>query len=651
MSTSTCSQHEWNSLKRNVLTDTHPLFSFVCGGVSSRDKPGGWPAEQHTYIHGQVRMTCESRIYTESDCIEWRVVLKNMGSQNSPVLEDLLPLDLALEVPPGGIPSVFSSSGCGDEMFMINSVVLQPGTNVRLSNKGGGKTGQNLPFFNVDIGGRGIMGAVGWPGRWMIEIERQPTGLIALRAGLEKARLLLRPGEAIVLPSILLMFWEGDRLAAHNRWRQHLLAHHSPVCAGEPIRHLLCLGTWGGMKTGHHLSLIETVRQKQLPFDCYWIDAGWYGPEHETEEYQSLLTEDWFFYVGDWRANQAVHPRGLRPISDAAHAAGMKFLLWFEPERAVVTSPLVREHSEWFFKRINEDSLVGRTCHWRCFNFGIPEARQWMTDWIGNRIEELGIDVFRQDCNFWPADSWDDEDGAERVGMSEIRYVEGLLAFWDKLRARFPHLVLDIVQRRDLASISRGLDLTRSDPEVMPHADPRISQVALHCLSYWTPLSGTGTTPRPGQDYDTLSALSPSLVMGLFRGLSDVPVIPEPPADYPWDWLRRILETERRAWPFLLGDYYPLLAPTVSTEHWSACQFHRPDLDAGLVLTFRRQESPYVKALFPLCGLSLHGQYYFSSHAELNSRVLDAEALTQRGLEVELDRRGCAVWFYEKVRE
>ena len=45
-----------------------------------------------------------------------------------------------------------------------------------------------------------------------------------------------------------------------------------------------------------------------------------------------------------------------------------------------------------------------------------------------------------------------------RVGISEIRYVEGLIAFWDELKRRFPHLLFDIVQRRDLTSLGRTLD-------------------------------------------------------------------------------------------------------------------------------------------------------------------------------------------------
>ena len=86
-------------------------------------------------------------------------------------------------------------------------------------------------------------------------------------AGIERADPSLHSGEAISLPTVLLMFWEGDRMAAHNRFRQHILKCHSPTCSGEPAPDLLACATWDGMKTHNHLRLIEALRQHRAPFD------------------------------------------------------------------------------------------------------------------------------------------------------------------------------------------------------------------------------------------------------------------------------------------------------------------------------------------------------------------------------------------------
>lgn len=559
---------------------------------------------------GSVGVECERKAIPESDCVEWTLCLRNKGKSDTPLLSDLRSLDLVLAPLEGGTKPVIHSvcgSSNGDAPFALRRAVPARGTTWRISNPGGGKNGalpgDCLPFLNLDLGDRGLFAGLGWPGRWMLAVEHREDGTLRITGGIEKADLALHPGEAISLPSVLLMFWEGDRTAAHNRFRQHILKHHSPTVNGKPAPDLLACATWGGMKTHNHLRLIETLKEHGSPFDCYWVDAGWYGEDHETEEYQSLKTEDWCFHVGDWKPNAMVHPKGLKPISDAAHAAGMKFLLWFEVERAIESAPWVQQHPEWYFKKRNPHQFLGRDIAPRIFNFGHPEAWQAMTEQIARQIEDNGIDVFRQDCNTWLSHAWDEEDTPGRIGMSEIRYVEGLIAFWDELKRRFPHLLFDIVQRRDLTSLDRTLDMSRADHEFLPSTDPVSSQGAQCGLSHWTPLSGTAAFGA-GNDYKCLSGLSSSFGTALFPAIGYDPVSVEPPADYPWDWLKRMLDIHRRARPFFRGDFYPLLEHVHSNQCWGAMQFHRADLGAGMVVVYRRPESPYTRAQFKLQGMA-----------------------------------------------
>jgi len=593
-------KRDWGFWRHAALCDGVVPYSFKFGG---QRYDGAHPLSGRD----SVGVECERTLFPESGCVEWTLGFRNTGAENTALLSELRSLDLALSPPAdGGRTTIHAVRGCGngDQPFVLEHVVSERGKTLRIGNPGGGKTGWYLPFLCLDFGGHGLFCGMGWPGRWTLAVEHREDVSLCLTGGIERAELSLYPGEAISLPTVLLMFWEGDRLAAHNRFRQHILKFHSPAVSGKPASNLLACGTWGGMKTHNHLRLIQALRQHQAPFDCYWIDAGWYGAAHETEEYQSLKTEDWFFHVGDWRPNPIVHPDGLKPVSDAAHAAGMKFLLWFEVERAIESSPWVSEHPDWYFRKRNASTLCGRTCHWRVFNFGNPEARQAMTDHMARLIADNGIDVYRQDCNVGLSECWDTHDTPGRIGMAEIRYVEGLLAFWDELKKRFPHLLFDIVQRRDLTSLSRSLDMSRADHEFLPHTDPISSQGAQYGLSHWTPLSGTGLPYRPGQDYVCLSGLSSSFVTGIFPGISYEPVRVESPADYPWDWLRRMLGIYRRARPFFRGDFYPLIEHVHSNQLWGAMQFHRADLGAGMVVVYRRPDSPFVTARFQLRGIA-----------------------------------------------
>ena len=48
----------------------------------------------------------------------------------------------------------------------------------------------------------------------------------------------------------------------------------------------------------------------------------------------NFLCADFNCSLGDWIPNPAFYPHGMKPVADAAHAAGMRMMLWFEVERA-----------------------------------------------------------------------------------------------------------------------------------------------------------------------------------------------------------------------------------------------------------------------------------------------------------------------------
>ena len=63
----------------------------------------------------------------------------------------------------------------------------------------------------------------------------------------------------------------------------------------------------------------------------------------------------------------------------------MKFLMWFEPERATDNAPIVKEHPEYFHRMKNNPSP-----YIYLLDLGNPDARQWA-------IQEVcrNIDVWR----------------------------------------------------------------------------------------------------------------------------------------------------------------------------------------------------------------------------------------------------------------
>ena len=672
-------------LQEHLLNSKSQLpFSFVYGRQSSEALLKAWPETaamrqldagrtEHTLVWTdpktglQVRLTAVE--YAGSPVVEWTEYFRNEGKQDTSILEDVQPLDLSLPLTGSGIPMILYSNGCGGmDTYALHKYSLNQLDRLRLSNEGGGKTVTTIPFFDIQTGGGGLIGAVGWPGQWAISMSRPTEGAIVVRAGMEKTHLSLHPGEEIRTPQILVLPWNGDGMDAHNLLRRHILKYHTPQYDGKPVVLPISHGGWGGMTTSTSLRLLDQITQENIGFENFWMDAGWYGTDRPVEEFQVFGREDWFLYAGDWRVNKVPHPNGLRPISDAVHAKGMKFLLWFEPERAVVGTPLTIEHPEWFIgeEQTNFEGNDARPLvKFRLFNFGNPAARQFMIDSMSDLITKEGIDIFRQDCNFAPAPFWSQSESIDRQGITQIRYVEGLLEFWDGLRRQHPQLILDIVQRGDLESISRAVDLSRADYPVSPDADPIGNQLSTEGLAYWRPHYGTILQMRPRDNYHFRSGFAPGLSFALFNAAGTKDQIGSfIPADFPFDWLRTQVEQLKRVRPYYYGDYYPLLPCSVNTDcvagagdersaafEWAAWQFNRPEEGDGMVQAFRREKSEDAAKDIRLRGLDTAASYEVTNLDAGVPKTVTGKDLMQKGLHVEVaEEPGAAIIHYKKVR-
>lgn len=74
----------------------------------------------------------------------------------------------------------------------------------------------------------------------------------------------------------------------------------------------------------------------------------------------------------------------------------------------------------------------------RLFNLGDPAARQFLTDFLDERIKQWRVDIYRNDFNFDPLPYWQHLDTADRQGIAEMKYLEGLYTLWDELHDATP---------------------------------------------------------------------------------------------------------------------------------------------------------------------------------------------------------------------
>ena len=66
------------------------------------------------------------------------------------------------------------------------------------------------------------------------------------------------------------------------------------------------------------------------------------------------------------------------------------------------------------------------------------------------------------------------------------------------------------------------------------------------------------------------------------------------PEDYPRDLLRQAIAEGQRIRKYYQGDFYVLSEVTLNPRDWCIMQYHRPQEQDGMVMAFRRDQSPYV---------------------------------------------------------
>ena len=645
-------------------------FSFVYGGKPSaellrewpvviRSTPGACGETVHQKIWrdpaGGLECRLELRTFAAYPVAEWVVYFKNAGTADTPILENLQALDVAWRaVAPktdsgGGEVTLFRSVGsvCKINDFEYLEETVSPGRELAMACVGGRSSDPWLPFWNLRLGGAlGVITAIGWTGQWAAGVRNGGDAGVRTWAGMEKTHLRLHPGEEIRTPRIAQCFWEGDVQEGYNLWRRFLLEHHVPRVNGEPIQAPLTIAHWGGMKTAGHLERLAKYQEQGLTHDFYWVDAGWYGlnSTYSPDEFSG----DWAIHTGDWRVNPKAHPQGLKPLGEAVRKAGMPLMLWVEPERANGGTHWPEQHPEWFLGKTAEKGAT------LLLDLGNPAARRAATELVSNLITETSAGCYRQDFNMDPLPYWRANDAEDRQGMTEIRHIEGLYAFWDELLTRHPGLIIDNCssggRRIDLEMISRSIPMWRSDWQCGRDNDPIGGQVHGMGLSYWIPLHGTGTynsmaVKERCSSYRVRSNMGPSFMLSAFP-YESTPIA----ADYPWDWFRQMVRDFRRAQPLFRGDYYPLTAARPDMAQWAVYQMHRPDLQEGFLMALRRNASPWTSARFPLRGLALEAEYELTDADTDQAWRATGAALAKDGVEIALPERDTSrLIFYRRL--
>ncbi len=605
--------------------------------VTYRDKKSGFAVQ------------VEALAFQDYPAVEWVLRFTNTADQDSALLEQVHALDLAI-------------TATGEHEFVLNhlrgsqesredfaplSHILWACAEKRLSSIGGRSSDGrdalrddgSMPVFEVNYDGATLICAVGWSGQWAASLKRDKARTLTVQAGMELTKLKLLPGESIRTARILLFFRHGEPEAARNAYRRLMVDQYTPKINGQTVQCPIAacgFRLFKGNDVDEHnqTAWIRQYVNCGLEVEAYWLDAGWYEG-----------VGDWVIDCGNWTPKAKSFPRGLQPITDEVRKHDLGFVLWFDPERVVFDTWLHQNHPDWLLMP-NDEILRKRSPLFRkpeaLLDLGNREAWQWLVDHVSSMISQYGITVYRHDVNINPLEYWRAADAPDRQGISEIRHIEGLYAFWDELLRRHPGLMIDNCasggRRIDLETCSRSVALWRTDHNYEPEA----AQSHTLGINRYIPISAAGmyrglNCATATDAYTIRSFFASGLVVGW-----------DPDAEgFSLEQAKARLREQKQLRDLFLGDFYALTSHSTASDVWCAYQFHRPDLKKGAAFFFRRPQSPHPMARFSLRCLKENKRYALCWLDGGQTEEATGRALQDEGLAVELPvPSSCAVVSY-----
>lgn len=466
-----------------------------------------------------------------------------------------------------------------------------------------------FPYFDFVHGDGGTLMALGWAGTWSAGfLGTGSTTVVMAQTGLGFNAALL-PGERVRTGLVVLLPYEGrDADHATNLWRAWFQKYNMPKAnlkgeAIQPFSTMCFAGDTGLPNSDGSISersttwkrTLDKLKAENIVPDFRWFDAGWY-----CDPAGRSVPTDWWGTVGTWEIDREKWPgSSFRESNEACHAAGMKVLTWFEPERVTHLDDLVKNYG---YKRAWGVQTGGCITS----NIGDEECLAWTLNRITRMLDEHAVDLYREDNNSDPATAWrilDARDaaasGLPRTGVNENKCIQGHYKLWDGILAyctshgkcAFLDSCASGGGRNDIESMRRGVPFMRSDFD-RTTIPMRLSQS--WGFNKWVPFHGSSTKDTVGQLDDSKGRGSDAyIVRASYLPIYNYGEAVSHRPDLDFDLLRRNLAEWRSVSHLLTRDFYTLTPwhGTTFQEGWTVYAYDAPDLGESIVLAFRMEQA------------------------------------------------------------
>jgi len=466
----------------------------------------------------------------------------------------------------GGTPSLFwvdnFTWGHADTAFQTNGTSLKPGSRA-VFNTGPFGTGAAWFALRGTNGGDGLLGGWEWSGTGQFEFEADPAapGVVSVGMGLAPGHFthVLAPGDSVTVPAGFVGIYTGGWDGAAATTRRLVEGRYAPPLPDASF-------PWVGVDTWGYGSGIDEVlihdlidRSADLGAETFTLDAGWMER------------------LGEWRGRSGAFDAGIAPLSEHAHARGLRFGIWMGFGVADPASDVVRLHPDWV--ATSGGSPIGGDFDSVMLCLADPRVQKWVVSEIDRVVNEYGVDWLLHD--FGVIAPCTNPAHGHQAGDGEWATAAGYYAILDEVRRRQPNLVIENCWNGgsmfDFGMVRRH-DTSNTSDKNQALSSRQAAYGATYVLPprYAGKYIGDDGTPA---DYRFASGLpgGPLLLMGQIASWDAATT----------DTARVALSLYRRLRPVLRdGSFYRLTGPPTESG-WDAFMSYDPATKSGVLLAYR----------------------------------------------------------------
>lgn len=220
--------------------------------------------------------------------------------------------------------------------------------------------------------GPGLVCGIEFNGKSRLRAWAEPERCY-FRSDVEQLAHTLAPGASFAVPACFLGRYHGDWDEAGYVTQRFAEAYVHPPQPDERYPWVQYNSWKYGQEISEAQQLAVIDRCAELGVELVVVDLGWARA------------------IGDWRPDPQKFPRGLAPLTERAHAYGMRFGVHMALAQCSPEAPVAIEHPEWLASSYDDYFGAGFLC------LGHAPCREWLTSAILRLIDEEQIDYIIQD--------------------------------------------------------------------------------------------------------------------------------------------------------------------------------------------------------------------------------------------------------------